>query len=112
MTRFKLCTKTVFLTYTHTGDISAEDFFILLSIHLATKDVTISEYVVGREQHEDDDFHIHVYLVAEQKIETRDQRFFDIAGFNHPNIKTIKNSKADRARVQEYCRKVRFQLFF
>lgn len=105
MPGFKFGARSVFLTYTHTGDISAEDFYILLAIHLAQKDVQIIEYVVGKEEHEDGDFHHHAYLVFERKLETRDERFFDIDGFRHPNIAPVKNTALDRQRVQEYCRK-------
>lgn len=98
--------KSAFLTYTHTGDITAEDFLILLTLHLTEKDIGIEYYVIGREEHEDGDYHIHAYLVFDKRIETRLVDFFDIDGFNHPNIASVKNTKADRERVQEYCRKL------
>ena len=43
-------------------------------------------------------------LAFSDKLQTRDVRFFDIAGY-HPNIKTIKAGIANSQQVWDYCTK-------
>lgn len=109
--QFRFKGKHIFLTYTHC-DLSPEDFYLLIQLHLSEQNVDIASYTIGSELHEDGDRHIHAYLVFAERLETRRIDFFDLDHYPHPNIQSVGNSKKDRQNVDNYCRKVRFQLFF
>jgi hypothetical protein len=52
----------------------------------------IQHYVIAREQHQDGNYHIHVYLGLQKKCDIRNARFFDIEGF-HPNVQACWSPK-------------------
>jgi len=91
---FRLNAKNVFLTYpqcTHTANALGE--------HLSALKPTRFIKVV-REKHRDGNYHLHVLLQWVDKLNIRDQRFFDFRG-HHPNIQAVRSI----SDVHEYISK-------
>lgn len=66
-----------------------------------------TNYVIGRERHEDEGIHYHVLYAQENKFSTRNNRYWDLAyegGVVHPNVQTVATNK-DVARIRTYCKK-------
>jgi len=83
--RFRFCNKRVFLTYPQSGDISTE------TVRDFLRDTRgASWYTVALEQHEGGGNHIHAYAEWRERVDVRDERYFDVAGL-HPNIQPVRN---------------------
>lgn len=81
---FRLNAKNVFLTFPQC-DIPANE----MGEHLSTLKPT--RYIkVVREKHRDGNNHLHVLLQWIDKLNIRDQRFFDHRG-HHPNIQAVRS---------------------
>jgi len=87
----------VFLTYSQCPVTKEE-----LLAHLETLG-KLSEYVIGRERHEDGNYHLHASLKYSPRIQTRSAGFFDFNGF-HPNIE-IPSTKGDLQATAKYAAK-------
>jgi len=78
------------LTYPQTDHGEGRQAVLSLLRRLGPK-----RYLVGRENHQDGSPHIHVYVEFHQKLNIRDQRFFDIeCGCKHPNIQSCRSFRA------------------
>ena len=98
---FRLSTKTLFLTYPQCP-IEKEDALQQLQWILPNQ---ITEYVVARENHEDGNHHLHVFLRLDRKCETRNSRFFDLTGEDrtyHGNYQGARSIKAVIKYVTKY----------
>jgi len=96
---FRFASKKVFLTYPQCP-LTCDELYSRLSLNLPPA----SSYTIGREQHQDGNTHLHALWVCHGRIETRNERFFDIHYDNnvyHPNIVVPRSVKA----VDKYCRK-------
>lgn len=96
----------IFLTYTQVpAELQTlEDFTAALAALTWWKP---TNYVVGRELHEDEGVHYHVLYAQDSKFSTRNSRYWDIAyegGVVHPNVQTVSTNK-DVARIRTYCKK-------
>jgi hypothetical protein len=56
--------------------------------------------LIGREKHEDGEWHLHIWLSFRDKKNIKDKRHFDIFGY-HPNTQATKSIK----KWDEYCKK-------
>ncbi|KAF0417438.1 Rep protein [Gigaspora margarita] len=75
-----------FLTYSHCL-ITKEE--LLKCLETIIEDITISNYIVANELHNDEDFHKHVYLKLRKQIHIHNERFFDININNTINYSNI-----------------------
>lgn len=85
---FRFCAKNVFLTYPHCG-LDLNKFMF-----------NANKFLIAKELHQDGDPHIHCFLHFENKINTYNQKYFDIEGY-HPNIQSCRNP----GNVMAYVRK-------
>lgn len=100
MSEFRFNARQVFLTYAQCP-VAPED--ALTELENLLSPVQILAHCIGREQHQDGEWHLHAYLRFNQKFNTRNPRAFD---FNfgedyifHPNIRTVRSAGG----VIEYC---------
>lgn len=93
---FRFNCKQVFLTYAQCS-LPRETILDLLTESLS---VSIVDYCIAQETHQDGNFHIHAYLLFDRPLNSRDARIFDIAGF-HPNIERPRSVKAVLKYVQK-----------
>lgn len=96
---FRLQAKKVFLTY---AQCPLEKQYVLDTLKFRYP--TLVKWHIGRETHEDGNFHLHCLLEFSAKLTTQNVAAFDI-DYHHPNVQTVKNSKQDVQRVWEYCGK-------
>lgn len=94
---FRLNAKGFLLTYPKC-DETKED----LLEFLASKGV-LTSYVVARELHQDQSYHLHAYVLYEKKVDTRSSTFFDF-NRHHPNVKTAQSAQA-KSNYSKYCKK-------
>lgn len=94
MSRYQLRTKRLFLTYPQCT-LKKEEALPLL----ASK-VSIKEYVIAEEKHQNGDDHLHVYLLLEDTLSTSNPNYLDIGGF-HGNYQSCRSEK----NVVKYCTK-------
>jgi len=93
--RFRFCNKRVFLTYPQSGVVSTE------TVRDFLRDTRgASWYTVALEQHESGGNHIHAYAEWRERVDVRDERYFDVCGL-HPNIQPVRN----RAKCIGYVQK-------
>jgi len=86
---FRLNAKNVFLTYPQCDTLPS-----LLGTHLET--LRPASYIlVVREKHQDGHYHLHALVQWVDKINVRDNRWFDHNGF-HPNIQPARDVSAVR----------------
>lgn len=95
---FNFNRKNVFLTYARCPTAPQD-----ILDHLNSKSA-ISDYIIAREVHQDGAFHIHAYIKFSSQVHTRDERYFDLPGGYHPNIKTPTKAEGIK-RVRDYCKK-------
>lgn len=94
MARFDFNAKTAFLTYSQvTEAVTAASLFG----YWRHKDRVI-KVLVGSELHQDGGKHYHCLIEFEDKMHTRNIRYFDYEGF-HPNIARPRNKK----NCMKYC---------
>lgn len=89
--------KLVFLTYAQCP-LEKE---ILLE-HLETFG-ELATYTIGRERHEDGNYHLHACCRYAKKIHTTNVKKFDVENY-HPNVKKLSAGTAFK-NSQEYCKK-------
>lgn len=53
----------------------------------------VTSYAISQEQHQDGNPHLHAYIRLGQKINSTNQRVFDVYGF-HPNIQSARNTNS------------------
>jgi Geminivirus Rep catalytic domain. len=85
---FQLSSKSLFLTYPKCPLTKDEVHALLLG-----KGRAIHGGVIARELHEDSTPHIHVYLLLGCKFSTRNQHYWDLAGY-HGNYQSAKSYTA------------------
>lgn len=95
MPNFRIQAKYVFLTYAQADDLNNKDNVIW---ELRNKVPSPEAWACGEEVHENGGKHFHVLLRYADRVDIRDERFFDIDG-KHPNIQGARAWK----RVLEYC---------
>lgn len=84
---FRITAKSFFLTYPQCNEEREA-----LKTLLDTKGKLVY-YLIGREQHEDGNFHLHALATFEKKLNIKRTTFFDLNG-HHPNIQVAKNIPA------------------
>jgi hypothetical protein len=105
---FRLCTKSVFLTYSRC-DLTLENVKNQLVNILKDNDPNnkILDYLLTIELHEEAKLleiptHVHVYLTFLKKIDIRNSNFFDLRGYDlgketqvtfHPNVQSTKSKR-------------------
>lgn len=102
---FRINAQQLFFTYPQCT-LTREQCLEQLTNKIKSKNNDISEYVVCKEEHENGDPHLHVYLKLAKKINIRNANFFDLKHDNedksfHGNYQTARNAKA----VQNYVKK-------
>lgn len=96
--RFRLQGKTFFLTYPRCPDNWTKE---AVKLALDEKDFgPAAEYVVGKEQHADGTPHFHVFLRYNNRLDTSNQRYFDI----YERHGKYEVARRQRAAIQ-YCKK-------
>jgi len=86
---FRIQGKHIFLTYAQAAGIESKETLLWA---LRDKVPTPIGWAIGKENHQNGGVHYHVLLKYEQRIDIRDQRFYDVAG-HHPNIQTVRSAK-------------------
>lgn len=101
--RFRLETRSVFLTYAHSDDVEPEDVLACLEEKFPDQ---IKDYDICQEPHKDGSNHLHAFVNFKGKIRTRDKSAFDlykVPGTNeylyHAHIQSTKNKEAVRAYI-------------
>lgn len=64
----------------------------------------VVEYLISQERHENGGYHIHAYFKFSKKLDTKDERFFDLQYYRkryHPNIQKPKH----RNKLFRYIKK-------
>lgn len=101
---FRFAAQRVLLTYSQVHEeTTVEDIYWTID-----ELYPIKTYSLGKEQHQDGNWHIHACLVFKKKVESRDARLFDVATPHdsyHPNIEIIKPGMAHLERAMEYTQK-------
>lgn len=82
---FKFDAKKVFLTYAQSGDITKDQIVNHLQ---SIKPVTWLR--IARELHEDGQPHYHVIAEFSGRLQSQNERLFDVAG-KHPNIQPVRS---------------------
>lgn len=98
MPSFRFQAKKAFLTYSQCP-LETQHLYDELNARYPIK-----YYSIGREQHDDNNFHLHGLFEFHQKLRSSDPRLFDV-GIYHPNIGALRHSSADLARVLHYTQK-------
>lgn len=98
--QFRFNAQKVFLTYPRTVKrISPE----VLRRKLNEK-AEVQDYLIAQERHVDGGYHLHAYVKFTSKLDTKDQRYFDVVYYGknyHPNVqKPLKVHK-----LWEYIKK-------
>lgn len=90
MSKFRINSKKVFLTYPQT-DITPE----MVRNNLETKFPDTTAYIIAQENHNDTDGqHIHAYIDFQTKIDVKNEQYFDQLGEKHGNYQTVKDKHA------------------
>lgn len=91
MPGFRIRSKQFFLTYPRCdrGPLELKEF--IFSLNLAV----ICDYIIAREQHEDEGLHLHAWIKYDSTVHSTDCRVFDFHGF-HPNIQSARSPNAIR----------------
>lgn len=89
---FKFDSRTVFLTYPQSGDLTEEQ----IKVHLQV--IGITWLRTAKELHADGCPHIHVVGQFSKRYQTRNERAFDVGG-KHPNIQPVRSVRAALAYV-------------
>lgn len=88
MAPFKFDSRSFFLTYAQSGELTRQQ----VQDHLGS--IAVLEWCrVASEQHEDGNPHIHAVGRWDTRVQSRNPRFLDVAGF-HPNIQPIRSVRA------------------
>lgn len=95
MPPFRFNAKRAFLTYPRSGDLTQQQLLEFLRDERGCV-----WYCIGLEKHADGGNHIHAYAEWAERLDVRDERYFDVAG-HHPNVQPVRN----RASVLKYCQK-------
>lgn len=85
--KWRLCSKSVGLTYSQSGDLSQQQ----LLDHLKTLGL-LTNWYISKEEHKDGGKHLHAWVQYAAKIDTEDVRYFDL-GLLHPNILKPRENK-------------------
>lgn len=83
---FRVQGKNIFLTYAQAERIESKEHLLW---HLRDKVPTPTRWAIGEEQHQDGGKHFHVLLGYDDRIDIRDQAFYDYNG-HHPNIQCAR----------------------
>ncbi len=100
--KFQFCAKSIFLTY---AQCPLEREVVLEALQrLKGTDSTnqLLKACIGREAHQDGNFHLHVCAWYTHNLKFYDCRYFDIEGY-HPNIKDQGVKR--KAKALAYCSK-------
>lgn len=102
-TRFRFNAKKCFLTYSQCPADKQLLFDFLNKFGTGLKN-----YCIAQEKHEDGNFHLHAFCEWNKTLDTKNQYFFDLVDAGkvyHPNLKNVKNGKADLRNIINYCHK-------
>jgi len=91
---FRFDHKSLFLTYSQSGDLSRDELFEFLT-GFAPEFV-----VIGHEFHQDNGNHFHAVLGFSERFRSRNARIFDCGGV-HPNIRAVWNMQGCLAYVKK-----------
>nr|WAE42569.1 MAG: replication associated protein [Cressdnaviricota sp.] len=94
-TKFRINSKKLFITYPQCGDLTKET--VLKKIREFGH---VVQYVVAREEHQEDGWHVHAAFEYSHKINWTDPRKLDIDG-HHCNIQSMKSWN----QAKPYCMK-------
>lgn len=97
--RFRVQRKGFFLTYPQSADLTKDQVLA----HLSSLGV-IDACSIGQEQHQDGTPHIHAVVLYKSKINSRNQRLFDI-GDRHPHISNRPVNNSTFKAFLDYCEK-------
>lgn len=86
---FRLEGKNLFLTFPQTTTTRQEALDALLSLPLKVKGA-----IVSQEKHVDQELHLHLVILLEEKLRTRNANYFDSLCGKHGNYQTIRSLKA------------------
>lgn len=90
---FRFQARRVFLTYSQTGGKISDYAQIIEGIRERLPgEVRINRWVISLEHHADGGEHFHCYFQFTSKLNSRDERLFDVRGC-HPNIKRVQDEK-------------------
>ena len=102
--QFQYCAKSIFLTYSQCP-LDPEMVMQELQTRIGS-DATnqLKKACIGRERHQDGNFHLHVCAWYIHKLRFTDPRYFDIEGY-HPNVRgdRIKSDKRALQYVSKEC---------
>lgn len=89
--KFRLNRKTFGLTYSCPKNLSANplDFEYIKNM---LEDIGKCKYVISEEKHEDGKLHYHIWIEYKKKIDTKNERFFDLKDV-HPKIEKLKDEE-------------------
>lgn len=86
MSKFRINSKKVFLTYPQT-DITPE----MVRQNLEQKYPETNAYIISQEDHNDTEGkHIHAYIDFANKLDTKNEHYFDELGGKHGNYQSVK----------------------
>jgi len=94
---FRVQGKNIFLTYAQAERIESKEHLLWA---LRDKIPTPTRWVIGQEQHQDGGKHFHVMLGYDDKVDIRDQAFYDYND-HHPNVQCARAPN----QVLAYCTK-------
>ena len=84
---FRLYSKTFFLTYAQCPEPKETLRDLLFTFG------TVKKLAIGRETHEDGNYHLHALVQYEKKINVRSETYFDLNDY-HPSIESPRNIQA------------------
>lgn len=93
MTKFRIHSQKVFLTYPQTETTPEQVLEQLDKIY------PVSKYVIAQEEHKDEGKHIHAYLEFEKKHNIVNEKYFDVLCDKHGNYQSVK----DKNGTIRYC---------
>lgn len=107
--RFRLCSKSLFLTYPKL-DISVKEAKEQLEKVLIN--YKISEYAIAKELHKDGTPHIHAWIKLTKKIDTTNNRLLDLTKENETHHGEYENAKKDKSSMEYVLKSINEQETF
>jgi hypothetical protein len=95
--KFRLCSKSLFLTYPKTNISVIEVKEQLEKILIKYK---VSEYAIAKELHQDGTPHIHVWIKLIKKLDTTNQRLLDLTIEGSSYHGQYENAKKDKSSME------------
>lgn len=89
MSKFRIQSKKVFLTYPQT-DIAPE----MVRDNLLEFYPDTTAYIIAQEEHKEEGLHIHTYIEFTDKLDIKNQEYFDKLGGKHGNYQAVKEKES------------------